>query len=309
MVNDPNFNQSLELTGNNCSESSPDFWDLDEDGWTPCGGDCDDGNPFINPEATELLGNDLDDNCNGIIDGDTDDISDPAIDDDGDGYSENDGDCHDDNADISPDAEDTPNNIDDNCDGIIDENTIYTDDDEDGWTEREGDCDDSDAKFSQTPSIQKTVLTTIATVLLMKARFEIDDDGDGFSDNDGDCNDSDPWTYPDAIEDCDNVDNNCNGEIDEGNAEEETDACGFISERSAMAEPEEKGCQVMIWLSSKSNHSLASNLVFWICTAAVFALKNGEMTLPIKIQRELSRKNRLLASRRLAYRRCNFYYF
>ena len=66
------------------------------------------------------------------------------------------------------------------------------------------------------------------------------------TDAEGDCNDSDPWTFPGAIEDCDNIDNNCNGEIDEGNEEEEADACGFISERSAVTEPEEKGCQVMI---------------------------------------------------------------
>lgn len=42
-------------------------------GWTPNGYvlnglDCDDTNPFINPSATEICGNGLDDDCNGLID-------------------------------------------------------------------------------------------------------------------------------------------------------------------------------------------------------------------------------------------------
>ena len=43
----------------------------------------------------------------------------------------------------------------------------------------------------------------------------VDNDGDGFS-NFEDCNDSDASIYPGAEELCDEVDNNCNGEIDEG---------------------------------------------------------------------------------------------
>ena len=245
VVNDPNFDQSLELTGNNCVASTPDFWDEDEDGWTPCGGDCDDGNPFINPQATELLGNGIDDNCNGIIDGETDDISDPSVDDDGDGYSENDGDCHDDNPDIFPDAEDIANNIDDNCDGLIDENTDLRDDDDDGWTEREGDCDDSDANIFPDAFETENGIDDNCNGFTDEGSLSFDDDGDGFSDSEGDCNDSDPWTYPDAVEDCDNVDNNCNGEVDEGNADDEADACGFVSERSEVSAPEEKGCQTV----------------------------------------------------------------
>lgn len=43
----------------------------------------------------------------------------------------------------------------------------------------------------------------------------VDVDGDGF-DAGVDCNDNDPLVNPGATELCDGVDNNCNGEIDEG---------------------------------------------------------------------------------------------
>jgi len=42
-----------------------------------------------------------------------------------------------------------------------------------------------------------------------------DADTDGFSVNEGDCNDSNDAVYPGAIEICDQVDNNCNGLVNE----------------------------------------------------------------------------------------------
>ena len=39
---------------------------------------------------------------------------------------------------------------------------------------------------------------------------------DGFVITSGDCNDGDASVYPGASEDCDEVDNNCDGQIDEG---------------------------------------------------------------------------------------------
>lgn len=42
-----------------------------------------------------------------------------------------------------------------------------------------------------------------------------DIDGDGFSVEDGDCDDNDPLIYPTMTDDCDGIDNNCDGTIDE----------------------------------------------------------------------------------------------
>ena len=47
----------------------------------------------------------------------------------------------------------------------------------------------------------------------------IDNDGDGFSENQGDCNDNNPAINPNALENCDGIDNNCNGSVDENAAE------------------------------------------------------------------------------------------
>ena len=49
-----------------------------------------------------------------------------------------------------------------------------------------------------------------------KNPLAVDDDGDGYSEFDGDCNDQDSRVNPGESEICDSVDNNCNGEVDEG---------------------------------------------------------------------------------------------
>ncbi|PHR73189.1 MAG: hypothetical protein COA67_03215 [Lutibacter sp.] len=90
--------------------------------------DCNDNDMTVNILADEIMGNGMDDNCNGLTD--ADDIR--FIDEDGDGYgSQNEAaadgvfnnlDCDDLNPDVHPYAtEVSGNNIDDDCDGTIDE--------------------------------------------------------------------------------------------------------------------------------------------------------------------------------------------
>jgi MYXO-CTERM domain-containing protein len=63
-------------------------------------------------------------------------------DDDGDGFTEGMGDCDDDNVGVNPAATESENDIDDDCDGLIDED--FSDVDGDGVSVDEGDCDDTD---------------------------------------------------------------------------------------------------------------------------------------------------------------------
>jgi hypothetical protein len=67
---------------------------------------------------------------------------------DGDGWPVAGGDCDDLNDAIYPGQTESPNGIDDDCDGVIDEGTDLFDDDGDGFTEEEGDCDDASPNVS-----------------------------------------------------------------------------------------------------------------------------------------------------------------
>ena len=207
--------------------------------------DCDDDDPTVHPGAAEVC-NESDDDCDGLIDeevmntlyedADGDGYGNPAhvIQDCGrvEGYVENALDCDDQNNQIHPGASEVCNELDDNCNGLVDEGVqlpFYADTDGDGFGDplllvyactvpvgfasNADDCNDSDATiYPGAPEVCNGTDDNCNG----QTDESFDQDGDGFSLCDGDCNDLNPSIYPGALEICNNVDDNCNGLIDEG---------------------------------------------------------------------------------------------
>ncbi len=181
-------------------------------GYAKLGGDCNDGDATVNPGATEICGDGIDNNCDGQIDEGCSVSFTYYFDGDGDGYGKTnspftttdptppagyaklDGDCNDGDATVHPGAtEICGDGIDNNCDGQIDEGcsvsfTYYSDFDGDGY----GKTNSPFTSPDPTPPA-------------------------GYAKLDGDCNDGDATVHPGATEICgDGIDNNCDGQIDEG---------------------------------------------------------------------------------------------
>ncbi|MDP2311098.1 MAG: MopE-related protein [Pseudomonadota bacterium] len=233
----------------NCDDSVGGT-DGDADGFGSCE-DCDDADASVNPDAVEVC-NEQDDDCDGDIDVGATDASIWHEDADGDGfgssssakeacaqpdqYVADDTDCQDASAAIHPGAEETCNNLDDDCDGDIDGDATdatawYPDADGDGWgasgatqaacTQPDGyslygdDCDDTHARYY--PGADESDCADTHDYNCDGSTGGGDLDADGYAACD-DCDDGDAGINPDATELCNGADDDCDGTVDEPDA-------------------------------------------------------------------------------------------
>jgi len=182
--------------------------------------DCNDDAITTHPAATEIQGNGIDDDCDGEVD-------DAVADQDGDGVSVDGGDCDDEDASVGPGAPEVPDDIDNDCDGLIDEGTVRGDDDGDGWTEVEGDCHDGDVTIHPGADEPEDGIDNDCNGIVDDGAVGTDDDGDGFADAAGDCDDDDPQVFPGADESDNGRDDDCDGAVDEDFEDVDGDGVSF----------------------------------------------------------------------------------
>ncbi|HZV68439.1 MAG TPA: LamG-like jellyroll fold domain-containing protein, partial [Saprospiraceae bacterium] len=150
-------------------------------GYVSNSNDCDDTKAGVHPGATESCANNYDDNCDGTINELCPDL-------DLDGYTAEQGDCNDNNNAIHPGAPELCNGIDDDCDMLIDEGvliTYYRDMDNDTYG-----------------NLNVTILACSPP--------------SGYVANSTDCNDNNVNIHPGATELCNDIDDDCDGSVDEG---------------------------------------------------------------------------------------------
>ena len=189
--------------------------DIDNDGdGSPASEDCDDDDVAAfpgNPEVCDGIDND----CNGEADDGVGD--DWPVDADGDGYGGDEtvqaceqpegtatetGDCDDGDSRSYPGAEERCDGVDNDCNGEVDEDVTtawYADADSDGYGDADAPLDDCDPP-------------------------------DGYVGNATDCDDAAAEVFPGAVEVCNDIDDNCDGQTDEGLKEtfyEDGDGDGF----------------------------------------------------------------------------------
>jgi len=186
--------------------------DADGDGYAE-DVDCDDGDPDVHPDAEEVC-DDIDNDCDGLVDGGDPDVPD----DDGDGSSA----CNDcDDADPAnfPDNDEVCDGQDNDCDGDIDSaDSDIPDDDGDGVGLCE-DCDDADPDIHPGHPELCDGIDNDCDGLVDGGDPDVPDvDADGVSECD-DCDDAEPDAYPGNAEVCDGIDNDCDGDVDSDDAD------------------------------------------------------------------------------------------
>jgi hypothetical protein len=185
-----------------------------------------------------------------------------AYDQDLDGFTNCSGDCDDLNGDVYPGAIELADGKDQDCDGIIDEGTIYYDDDGDGFAEVDGDCNDNDDEVS--PDATENMTNGIDDDCDGVVDYgDSDLDGDGYNElaTPPDCDDNDPARYPNAIELPDGIDNDCDNVVDEGTIYYDDDNDGFCEDPTTCTDGSTPGdCDD----GDKDTYPQATELEDWI---------------------------------------------
>ena len=108
---------------------------------------------------------------------------------------------------------------------------------------------------SEIATKEEPLRTFYLLLTLLTACGQLDADDDLYSTDQGDCDDDDPSVHPDATELCDQIDNNCDGVVDENTASDsltlyvDADEDGY-GDPNRMA----KSCQEIIgWTSNNAD--------------------------------------------------------